>query len=429
MPQRSGDPVPSVAEADATGEIADLYADIRKSLGMPFVNLVWRNLASVPGGLKWSWTTMKPLYQQGAVYVESRQLRDNQTLPSVPTLPSAVLRAVGVDAAAEASIRAAIDGYAYQAGKLFLIGLNPNGELSIFERTLPRCMGMTVAGNSLYVSSLFNLIRFENTLAEGETHEGYDRLYLPQVVYITGDLDIHDIAVDGCGRLVFINTLFGCLATTSDTHSFTPLWRPPFISRLAAEDRCHVNGLAMEGGSPRYITAVSETDVADGWREHRRDGGVVMDVRNNEVVLHGLSMPHSPRLHDGRLWLHNSGTGYFGYADLDGGKFEPMAFGPGYLRGMAFSGDFAIVGLSKSRKDGAFAGLELDDNLGKHKVEPRCGLNVIDLKSGDVVHWLRIEGVVEELYDVAVLPGVRRPMAIGFMSDDIRRVITVGDPA
>ena len=111
MTQPSGDPVPSIAEADATGEIADLYGDIRQSLGMPFVNLVWRNLASVPGGLKWSWTTMKPLYQQGAVYVEARQLRDSQTLPPVPTLPRAVLRAVGVDANGEKSIRAAVDGY------------------------------------------------------------------------------------------------------------------------------------------------------------------------------------------------------------------------------------------------------------------------------------------------------------------------------
>lgn len=314
----------------------------------------------------------------------------------------------------------------YQAGKIFLIGMNPDGQLSIFERTLPRCMGLAVDGNSLYVSSLFNLIRFENTLAEGEQHEGYDRLYLPQLAFITGDLDIHDIAVDGEGRLIFINTLFGCLATTGGTHSFTPLWKPPFISRLAAEDRCHLNGLAMADGRARYVTSVSETDVADGWRDHRRDGGVVIDVEKNEIVLRGLSMPHSPRLYRDKLWLHNSGTGYFGYADLAGEKFEPVAFCPGYLRGMAFSGDFAIVGLSKPRKDGTFSGLELDENLAKYKIEARCGIYVIDLKSGDVVHWLRIEGIVEELYDVAVLPGVKRPMAIGFMSDEIRRVITIG---
>lgn len=328
-----------------------------------------------------------------------------------------------------ASQQASVAFTTYQAGKLFLIGLKADGKLSIFERTLPRCMGLAVAGNSLYVSSLFSLIRFENTLAAGERHEEYDRLYLPQLTYITGDLDIHDIAVDGAGRLVFVNTLFGCLATASETHSFVPLWRPPFISRLAAEDRCHLNGLAMDDGGPRYVTAVAETDVADGWRDHRREGGVIVDVTTNEVVLRGLSMPHSPRLYRDRLWLHNSGTGYFGYADLDAGKFEPVAFCPGYLRGLTFSGDFAVVGLSKSRKNRTFSGLELDDNLNRHKVEPRCALYVIDLKSGDVVHWLRIEGIVEELYDVVTLPGAQRPMAIGFMSDEVRRMITIGESA
>ena len=134
---------------------------------------------------------------------------------------------------------------------------------------------------------------------------------MPQVGYTTGDLDIHDVAVDAAGRPVFVATLFGCLATTSETHSFTPLWRPPFISKLAAEDRCHLNGLAMRDGAPAYVRAVAATDVADGWREHRRDGGVVIDVATNEIVCRGLSMPHSPRLHDGTLYVLNSGTGLF----------------------------------------------------------------------------------------------------------------------
>ena len=317
----------------------------------------------------------------------------------------------------------------YQAGKLFLIGLQADGKLSIFERTLPRCMGMTVSGNSLYVSSLYQLWRFENTLEPGQQHDGYDRVYLPQLGYITGDLDIHDLAVDGAGALVFVNTLFGCLATVSETHSFVPLWRPPFVSRLAAEDRCHLNGLAMAEGRPRYVTAVGETDVADAWRDHRQSGGVLVDVDANEVVLRGLSMPHSPRVYRDRVWLHNSGTGFFGYADLKNGKFESVAFCPGYLRGLGFIGDFAVVGLSKSRDNRTFQGLQLDENLSERKVEPRCAIYVIDLRSGDVVHWLRIEGVVKELYDVVVLPGARRPMMIGFVSDEIRRVIRVGEPA
>ncbi len=315
----------------------------------------------------------------------------------------------------------------YQAGKLFLIGLQTDGRLSVFERSLPRCMGMTAQGKSLWIASLFQLFRFEDALDPGQNHEGFDRLYLPQMGYITGDLDLHDMAVDSSGRILAVNTLFSCLATTSETHSFTPVWQPPYITRLAPEDRCHLNGLAMEDGQPRYLTAVAETDVADGWRDHRSDGGVLIGYSEKEVLMRGLSMPHSPRVYRDKLWLHNSGTGFFGYADLSSGKFEPVVFCPGYLRGMAFIGDYAVVGLSKNRKNKSFKGLELDDNLARHKVEPRCALYVIDLRTGDIAHWLRIEGVVEELYDVSVLPGVKRPMAIGFLSDEIRRVITIGE--
>ncbi|MFI5400250.1 MAG: TIGR03032 family protein [SAR324 cluster bacterium] len=316
----------------------------------------------------------------------------------------------------------------YQAAKVFFIGLQPDRKLSVFERTLNRCMGMCLAGDSLYISTLFQLWRFENALDPGQLHDGYDRLYLPQVGWITGDLDIHDIAVDSLGRVVFVNTLFSCLAAVSESHSFVPLWKPPFISKLAAEDRCHMNGLAMDHGGPRYVTCVSESDVADGWRDFRIDGGVVVDVAQNQVAVRGLSMPHSPRMHGGKLWLHNSGTGYFGFADPVQGKFEPVAFCPGYLRGLDFVGDFAVMGISRPRGDKTFAGLPLDENLKQHKAEARCGIQVVDLRTGDVVHWMRMEGVVQELYDVVVLPKVRRPMAIGFVSDEIRRVIRVGSP-
>ena len=313
----------------------------------------------------------------------------------------------------------------YQIGKLFFIGLKPNGELSVFERSFNRCMGLCPTANGLYLSSLYQIWRFENLFTAGELQDGFDRLYLPQVGYTTGDLDIHDMAVDGDGRLVFVNTLFGCLATLSKTHSFKPLWRPPFVSRLAAEDRCHLNGLAMKDGQPAYVTAVSCSDVVDGWRDHRADGGVVIDVARNEIVASGLSMPHSPRWHQGRLWLLNSGTGEFGHVDLDSGRFVPLTFCAGYLRGLAFHGDFALVGLSKPRHNRTFSGLALDQSLKTRQAEARCGVQVIDLRSGDAVHWLRFEGVVDELYDVVALPGVRRPMALGFKTDEIRRVLSI----
>lgn len=313
----------------------------------------------------------------------------------------------------------------YQSGKLFLIGLKDEGRLSVFERTFNRCMGMWGGEQTIYMSTLYQLWRFENALAPGERHDGYDRLYVPRMAWTTGDIDVHDVALDSVGNPVFVSTLFSCLATTSETHSFQPLWKPAFVTKLAAEDRCHMNGLAMQDGAPAYVTAVSESDAHEGWRDHRRDGGVLIDVKTNEVVLRGLSMPHSPRLHGGKLWLCDSGNGNFGYADLKTGRFEPVAFCPGYARGLAFIGDFAVVGLSRPRENKTFSGLALDDRLREKRTEARCALQVIDLKRGDVVHSLRIDGIVEELYDVSVLPGVIRPTALGFKSDEIRRLLTV----
>ncbi|MBP6057085.1 MAG: TIGR03032 family protein [Nitrosomonas sp.] len=313
----------------------------------------------------------------------------------------------------------------YQIGKLYFVGLKSDNTLSVFERSFNRCMGLCATPNGLYMSSLYQVWRFENVFETGQQQDGFDRLYVPQVGYTTGDLDIHDMAVDSDGRLVFVNTLFGCLATLSETHSFKPLWQPGFISKLAAEDRCHLNGLAMKDGQPAYVTAVSQSDVADGWRDHRADGGIVIDVQHSEIICAGLSMPHSPRWYNGRLWLLNSGTGEFGYVDLESGRFESLCFCPGYMRGLSFHGDFALVGLSKPRHNKTFSGLALDANLKSRNAEARCGVQVIDLRTGDVVHWLRMEGVVEELYDVVALPHVRRPMALGFKTDEIRRVLSI----
>jgi uncharacterized protein (TIGR03032 family) len=316
----------------------------------------------------------------------------------------------------------------YQSGKLFFIGVKPDGRLWVHERTFNRCMGLAGDGQSLWMSSLYQLWRFENALAPGEQHQGCDRLYVPQTGYTTGDIDIHDVALDRQRRPVFVATLFSCLATVSETHSLRPLWKPPFISKLAAEDRCHLNGVATKDGAPAYVTAVAATDVADGWREHRDSGGILIDVASGETVAMGFSMPHSPRLHEDVVYLLDSGTGQFGKVDLAAGRFEPMTFCPGYLRGLAFIDRFAIVGISRPRPDTrTLQDLRLDIALAEKGVSARCGILVIDLKRGDIVHWLHIQGAVQELYDVVVLPGVVRPMALGFKTDEIRRALAIED--
>lgn len=313
----------------------------------------------------------------------------------------------------------------YQAGKLFLLGSRDRERLSVFQRSFKRCMGLCAGPRRLFISTIDQVWRLENFIEEGSALGDHDALYVPRMSWVTGDLDIHDMALDSTGQLLFVNTLFSCIATLSEEFSFAPLWKPPFISRVAAEDRCHLNGLAMRDGKPAYATAVADTDVADAWREHRNRGGVVIDISENMVVAHGLSMPHSPRWHGGRLWILNSGLGEFGYVEPESGRFVPVAFCPGFLRGLTFVDNFAIVCTSRPRHDRTFAGLALADRLAHFRTEARCGLHIIDLVRGDVVHWLRLDGAVEELYDVAAIKGIRRPAALGFQTDEIRRTLRV----
>lgn len=347
--------------------------------------------------------------------------------PAAPEAPRFELTASRQFADWLAGTGASVALSTYQSGKLILLGTSrETGRLAIFERTLERPMGLAAAGPRLAVAGLYQITTFVDAMAPGEppTADGHDACYVPQSASFTADLDIHDMAYDAEGRLVFVNTLFSCLATTSGTHSFRPLWRPPFIDRLAAEDRCHLNGLAMRDGAPSFVTAVARSNLADGWREHRRAGGVLIDVASGEVACAGLSMPHSPRWHGGVLWVLNSGTGEFGRVDLASGRFEPVAFCPGYPRGMCFLGGQAVIGLSEPRENRTFAGLALQERLEREGAAPRCGLWIVDLATGDAVHWARITGVVSELYDLAALPK-RKPALIGFRSGEIRRVVSI----
>ncbi|MCP4211881.1 MAG: TIGR03032 family protein [Halieaceae bacterium] len=317
----------------------------------------------------------------------------------------------------------------YQTNRLFLLGRKPNGDLSTFERLFDRPMGLYARSDRLYVGCRYQVWQLDNTLPPGETHDGYDALYVPRRSFTTGDIDIHDVRQDKDGRLIFVNTLYSCLATLSERYSFAPLWQPPFISKLAPEDRCHLNGLAIDAeGLPRYATAVSRSDVFSGWRKRREAGGILIDIQNDEILLDTLSMPHSPRLHDGKLWLLNAGSGDLGYVDQEKAEFVPVAFCPGFARGLVFHKHYAIVGLSKPRRVKAFEGLSLDDKLAAKDVDALCGLVVIDTRTGNVAHWVEVEGIVSELYDVAVLPGVKQPMALGFKSDEISRYVAIDYP-
>jgi uncharacterized protein (TIGR03032 family) len=313
----------------------------------------------------------------------------------------------------------------YQSGRLYLLGSDPTGRLSFHERIYQRAMGIVGNSQRLFMGGLYQIWRFENILnSDQAANEMFDKCYVPRSALFTGAIDIHELGIRSDGTVVFINTKYNCLCAPSVSHSFKVLWKPEFISKIVPEDRCHLNGLAMVNGKARFVTAVCKSDTIDGWRDHRHDGGVVIDIENNEIVCEGLSMPHSPRWVNGKLWVLNSGTGYLGTVDFDTRKFVPHVFCPGFLRGLAIKGDYAAVGLSKPRYQ-RFDGLDLQKNLEAKHSEAWCGVQIVDLKSGSVVEWVRLDGPVSELFDVTFLDDVKCPMALGQQSPENLSLVSI----
>jgi uncharacterized protein (TIGR03032 family) len=313
----------------------------------------------------------------------------------------------------------------YQNGNLFFLGAQSDGRAVLSRAQFPYAMGIAAFAQRVYVASHMQIWRLENILKPDElVNDRYDRLFVPRNAQLVGPLDVHEVAVEPSGRIVFANTKYSCLATPSITHSFRPVWRPKFISKLAPEDRCHLNGLAMDAGQLRYVTACSTTDMVDGWREHRTDGGVLIDIGDDRIVAEGLSMPHSPRVHQGSVWVLDSGTGQLCRLDAANGARENLGFYPGFLRGLAFVDNYAAVTLSLPR-NGRFQGLALDDELTNRKAAPWCGLLIIDIRNGDVVQWVRLQGEVKELFDVALISGVRCPRGLAPSSGALREAISV----
>ena len=315
----------------------------------------------------------------------------------------------------------------YQTGQLFLIGTLPDKRISIHQRNFIRAMGLISQPDRVYVASIETVWRLENILRRHErANQFFDRLFVPRNAQVTGDLDVHEMVVDKHGRLIFVNTKYSCLATFNIVHSFKPVWKPKFISQLVPEDRCHLNGLAMVGGTPKYVSAVSQSDLLNGWRERREKGGVIIEVDTDRIVTDELSMPHSPRVANGNLWVLDSGRGYIARVDERTGKREQVAFCPGFLRGLTIWNNHAIATVSLPR-DGTFKNLELEQNISARGGTAWCGIQIVDLRTGGIVQWIRLDGFIKELFDVGVIAGSRCPMALGVGTPEVAQTISI-DP-
>ena len=307
----------------------------------------------------------------------------------------------------------------YQTNRLFFFGYQ-DGKLAINERLFDKPMGLFAKDDNLFMSTRYQIWKFENHLTSGEQYKKADKLFVPSQSFITGDINVHDLVVDSNDQLIFVNTDFSCIAKLEPGFSFSPIWKPSYISNFAAQDRCHLNGLALKEGRATYVTACSVSDEAAGWRKTRKDGGVVIHIPDNEIITRGLSMPHSPRWYRDKLWVLNSGAGEFGY--IDAGQFVAVTFLPAFLRGLTFWKHYAIVGLSKPRSK-PFTELALEHRLANENLQAQCGVAVIDLNTGQLVSHLYFNEIVEELFDVVVLPNAINPSALGFQNDEIQRCI------
>jgi uncharacterized protein (TIGR03032 family) len=325
----------------------------------------------------------------------------------------------------------------YQAGKLVM--LRPDGErLNTHFRGFSKPMGLAVDGDRLAIGTSVEIWEYHNAPAVARRLEpagSHDACFLPRSSVCTGDIQIHEMAwgtsevrgqksevrsdvtgssltSDLCplnSELWFVNTRFSCLCTRSNTHSFVPRWRPPFLSALAPEDRCHLNGLCMVDDLPAFVTALGTTDTPGGWRADKKSGGVLLDVASGEAVVSGLSMPHSPRWYDGRLWVLESGNGGIGCVDRATGKYEALTELPGFTRGLDFCGPLAFIGLSQVRESAVFSGIAIAE---RPLAERCCGVWVVNVQTGQTVAYVKFEDALQEIFAVQVLPGMRHPDVI-----------------
>lgn len=320
----------------------------------------------------------------------------------------------------------------YQSARVFFLSADAQGQTHALERIVGSAMGLAVDRDKMWVANKEQAWRFANiggrTLRPGKDEDAiaYDAVYMPRWGILLGGCDTHDLLANvrfkaRQNELLFVNTAFSCICSIDGHYNFVPVWKPRFISALSPEDRCHLNGMGARDGQLAYATACAETDSAYAWKPHKNGGGLLIDVQADEIITRGLSMPHSPRWHDGKVWLLNSGDGQLGYVDPADGRFVPVADCPGFARGLHIVGDYAIVGLSQLRDNTFASGLSIKAKLEALRVPQRCGLLVIHLKTGRVVHWLTIDGGITELYDVAFVPGIHRPYTPGFGQPELHR--------
>lgn len=311
----------------------------------------------------------------------------------------------------------------YQAGKVVFISATDDENLIQLPRNFKKAMGMAFKPGKMAIAVQDEVIILADSPELARTYPPkpgvYDAMFIPRATYYTGHVDLHDLDWEG-EELWAVNTRFSCLAKINTDYSFTPVWKPYFVSKLAPEDRCHLNGVTFHEGNPKYVTALGKSDTFEGWRPGKIKGGIILDVETNQVICDELPMPHSPRIYNGELYCLLSADGQLVRINVENGSYEIMHDFNGYVRGMAKYDDYLFVGLSKIRKKGSSFG---DLPIAQKSI--KCGIDILHFPTMSKVAQIQYQTSVEELYDVKILEGMSRPNVLSTMKDDFRKALVI----
>lgn len=214
-----------------------------------------------------------------------------------------------------------------------------------------------------------------------------DAIFVPKRFEETGNIGSREIA----GNFIASSKL-SCVVQLDDAFTVSPVWKPHWITDVVAEDRCHVNGIALdENGNLKYVTALGTGNKKESWRIEPVKGCVI-DVKSGRAIVDNLRMPHSPRIYQNQLWVCDSMRGELSIIDVKSKKRYPFVRLDAFVRGLAFWEDWAIVGLSKMRyAKGSWI-----------TAGDRCGLAAVNLKTANIDAVLTLK--YDEIFDVQILP-------------------------
>ena len=313
----------------------------------------------------------------------------------------------------------------YQAGKVIFISPKNEEFLVQLPRTFDKAMGIAFHGKKMAIATKEEVIVLANSPGLAHAYpkqpNTYDALFMPRATYYTGMVDIHDMDF-GKDGLWAINTSFSCLSTIDDNYSFTPKWKPSFISDLVSEDRCHLNGLCLENGEPKFVSTLGTGNTPKSWRESITNGGSLIDVKSNEFVLKDLPMPHSPRESKGNYYLLLSATGDFVKVNPKDNSYDVITNLKGFVRGLAIHGDFAFIGMSKLRENSSTF-----NQLDVAKLANWAGISVVHIPTGAIMGEIRYQSSVDEIYDIQVLPEMQRPGILNTIRPEFRMGLDTPD--